>query len=163
MADGAKDDIVSPTSVWVSIWSGLQSLTKFVATLIAALTLIGFFVPPLGKLVSTISAWRFGAAGYVYYGVQADGEPSGDGQLYVLRSGPVKFGDIDWGERLQAVSAKQFREMPSITGRQIFELNKGDCVVVLGKGEEIKDPDRLRAAASGGWLYVATTACGLFK
>ncbi|QKD02720.1 hypothetical protein [Mesorhizobium loti] len=163
MADGAKDDTKPPAGAWGSLWSALQFVTKLVATLIAALALIGFFVPPLGKLVNVVSAWRFGAAGYVYYGVRVDGEPSGGGQLYVLRSGPVNFRDINWGERLQAVSGKEFRETASPTGRQMFELNKGDCVVVLGKGDEVTDPERLKGAASGGWLYVATTACGLFK
>ncbi|TPK63573.1 hypothetical protein FJ546_12610 [Mesorhizobium sp. B2-4-19] len=163
MADDAKDDNNAPTGAWGSIWSALQFLTKLAATLIAALALIGFFVPPLGKLVSVVSAWRFGASGYVYYGVGANGAPSGGGQLFVLRPGPVNFGDINWGERLQAVSSHQFRETPSLTSRAMFELNKGDCVVVLGKDNEIKDSARLGEAASGGWLYVATIACGLFK
>lgn len=115
-----------------------RTCNQDVATAIAFLTLVGFAVPLLGKLVNVVSSGRFGATGYVYRGIMPDGQPSGGGQFFVLRNGVADFNDLSWGDRLQAMSVKEFREAPSNTARIIFELNPRDCVIMLSRaGDEL--------------------------
>ena len=52
----------------------------------------------------------------------------------------------------------RFRLEPNRTSRTVFLLQSGDCVIVLARVRE----EPVQAALSGGWLRVATTACGLY-
>lgn len=87
-----------------------------------------------------------------------------DGGLFLLRDGYREYSDLRPGDVLQAGTAKNFRSLDGDAASldknpKIFVLRRGECVVVL---------ERLVAstptyASSGGWLKVATTACGLFR
>jgi hypothetical protein len=63
------------------------------------------------------------------------------------------------GDKLQAEDDQFLREQASKDGPLIFVLRKADCVIVLHKDHEVP----VTKAVSGGWLRVATSACGLFK
>mgnify|MGYP000241371680 CR=1 FL=1 len=150
---------------WKRWFERLEKATKAVGVAIAAVAILSFVIPPLGTLVNVITAWRFGAVGYVYYEV-AKKEGVEDGnylinkyqQLRLLASGGDSYEDISMGDRLQAASEVNFREEGTGSGRIIFVLSPRDCVVVL----RANDPYPVTEARSGGWLKVATTACGLF-
>lgn len=148
----------------VSWYNGLEQITKVMATVVALFALIGFFVPPLGTLINVFTAWRFGAVGYVYYEIGKNRAPTGDGQFYLLRSNTLgTYKDISMGDKFQAVTPVNFRELPRTDNSPIvFVLDAGDCVTVLAHDHE-KFPLQDRDAVSGGWFKVATTACGLFK
>lgn len=142
-------------------WFGvLESAAKLIGTLTILITALSFVWPSLGTTVSIATAWRFGALGHVYYEIGADQAPTADGRLFLLRPGDASFAALAAGDKLQAIDEINFREYARRDSRAIFRLRSGDCIVVLEKAEEKKN---LQNALSGGWLKVATTACGLFR
>lgn len=145
---------------WVSGFFGaFETAAKVVGVIVALLAALSFVVPPFGKWVDITTARRFGATGYVYYEINDKKAPTDDGQLYLLRSGNGLYEDIKVGDKLQAGSKVNFREGPSKLTRPIFIPKEGDCVIVLALDHE----EQVKHALSGGWLKVATTACGLFR
>ncbi|NVP56055.1 hypothetical protein [Mycoplana rhizolycopersici] len=106
-----------------------------------------------------VTAWRFGASGYVYYEIGKDLMPTGDSDLFLLEPGKGTYEELSIGDKLQAGSWVHFRESPTTASRARFVLQRGDCVVVL----KADKPFAVTDALSGGWVYVATTACGLFQ
>jgi hypothetical protein len=145
---------------WVSKFYGvLETAAKVVGVVVALLAALSFVLPPFGKWIDMTTARRFGALGYVYYEIDKDKAPTNDGQLFLLRQGSGLFEDIVAGDKLQAASPVNFREQPDNHSRPIFLLGKGDCVIVLTPDHRID----VQHALSGGWLNVATTACGLFR
>lgn len=170
----------------------LENIAKIATVGAAALALISTIYPPFGRTFNMLTAWRFGQSGYVYYAVgyatkkrhynricttwdqyerpcaktQEYLSPTKFGQLYLLKSGSWisgRFEDVREGDRLQAASPKEFRDKDSVDdGRRIFLLEKGQCVTVLRIARKI-EAEKLTESASGGWLYVATSACGLFQ
>jgi hypothetical protein len=112
----------------------------------------------------------YGVKGAVYYEVGSNGEAmfatgnQVDGGLFLLRNGARNYDDLSWGDVLQAGTDKNFRSLDGPVGTiprnpKIFVLRPGECVVVLSKLLETQP----KHAASGGWIKVATTSCGLFK
>jgi hypothetical protein len=149
-----------PVPEWVSRSFGvLETAAKTVGIIAALLAALSFALPPLGKWVDMTTAQRFGAIGFVYYEIDKEKAPTDDGQLYLLRPGSGLFEDIAAGDKLQAASAVNFREESNNHSRPMFLLQKGDCVIVLATDRKIA----VEHALSGGWLKVATTACGLFR
>ena len=132
---------------------------KSVGIVGACRALLGFLVPPIGNVVNLVTAWRFGAVGYVYYEVGPNRTLTDDGRFYLLRAGDGRYQDISIGDRLQAVDEVHFRVWPTGNSPTIFLLGFRDCVIVLGRDHEVS----VTPPHSGGWLKVATTACGLFK
>ena len=150
---------------WRRWFAELETATKAIGVAIAAIAILSFVIPPLGTLVNVITAWRFGAVGYARYEVAPKESSRGGnyltprGQFWLLSSDPGDdYQDLRIGDRLQAASPINFREDKDSDARIIFVLDKGDCVIVLGAD----DPVESEGARSGGWLKVATTACGLF-
>ena len=145
---------------WVSRFFGaFDTAAKVVGVIVVLLAALSFVLPPFGKWVDLTTARRFGALGFVYYEIDKDKAPTNDGQLFLLRHGSGLFEEIVSGDKLQAASAVNFREQSDNHSRPIFLLGKGDCVIVLARDRQIK----VEHALSGGWLKVATTACGLFR
>ena len=145
---------------WVASSYGiLETIAKMVGVVAALLAVLSFALPRFGNWVDIATARRFGAIGYVYYEIDKDTVPTNDGQLFLLRPGSGLFEDIAAGDKLQAASAVNFRERSNNHSRPMFLLGKGDCVIVLATDRKIP----VEHALSGGWLKVATTACGLFR
>jgi hypothetical protein len=142
-------------------WLGVfESAAKLVGTLTVLLAALSFVWPWLGTVVNIATAWRFGALGHVYYEIGTNQAPTADGRLFLLRPGDASFAALAAGDKLQAIDDVNFREHGRRDSRAIFRLRSGDCILVLEKVEEQKN---LQNAQSGGWLKVATTACGLFR
>ena len=135
--------------------------TAQTAALVAALLAIaGFLIPPLGTLVNLITAWRFGATGYVYYEIGPNRTTTADSRWYLPRAGSGTYADLAVGDKLQEEDDQFLREHPAKDASPfIFVLRKADCVIVLHKDHEVT----VQKAVSGGWLKVATSACGLFR
>ncbi|ESR27394.1 hypothetical protein [Lutibaculum baratangense] len=132
---------------------------KVLAGTLVIVAAAGFLIPPLGTAVHVLTAWRFGATGYVYYGVGKNGEPTQAGKLYLIRTGSRDYDSIGFGDKLQAASLKYFRDGPSASAPAIFILQRGECVTVLAKvWKSVSE-----CSVSGGWLRVATSGCGLFR
>ncbi len=125
------------------------------AVWVAALSL----APPIGTLVNVLTAWRFGVIGHVYYEIGGNRDLTKDGQFFLLRRGSGDFRDLAFGDKLQAASEVDFHESDHNDSPTIFRLRQGDCVVVVWRDREL----HVEFARSGGWLLVATTACGLFR
>jgi len=143
-----------------AISKAIERIAKLAAATLGVVALASFVFPPLGNLIETLTAWRFGAVGYVYYEIDAKQEPTKeDGNLYLLASGNRDFSDLHFGSKLQAaMGSKYFRTQPTESAPTMFLLKEGDCVIVLSKSE----PTKVVNARSGGWAYVATSGCGLF-
>lgn len=139
-------------------------------------------IPIASGPIKAVTGWLFGIQGAVYYeigpnddamfaSVDANGDEVVDGGLFLLRDGNRDFSDLSWGDILQAGTEKNFRSWREIENGKaedgaenvnipkIFVLREGECVVVLSPIKE-RPP---KQAKSGGWLRVATTACGLFR
>lgn len=144
----------------VKIWiSRLEAIIKLIGTVAASVAALAFVIPPLGTWVNVLTSARFGAIGHVYYEIGQDHQLTArDGQLYLLRPGRAMFSDLAIGDKLQAASSVNFREDANSASRPLFLLQRGDCVVILGRTRE----QPVQSALSGGWLQVATTSCGLF-
>lgn len=87
-----------------------------------------------------------------------------DGGLFLLRNGDRNYADLSWGDVLQAGTDKNFRSLDGSKkdvpkNPKIFVLRHGECVVFLGD-ILVTQP---KHGGSGGWIKVATTACGLFR
>jgi hypothetical protein len=136
-----------------------ERISRASASALAIIVLVGFLVPPLGRLFNVVTAYRFGAVGYVYYEIGQDRTLTTDGRFYLPRAGPATFDDLTMGDILQATDEQRLREGPSKQSPEIFELGARDCVIVLKKDH----PINVQKAVSGGWLKVATSACGLFR
>jgi hypothetical protein len=118
--------------------------------------------------------------------------PTYNGQLYLLRNGKREYKNIHTGDIVQAITAVNFREdgKCALSGEcgsapTVFVLEKGDCAIVISraypdngkddgwpsedekKAQRKKNPDWVPGPVlvdkNGGWLRVATTACGLFS
>ncbi|MGC1495585.1 MAG: hypothetical protein WA790_07240 [Sulfitobacter sp.] len=126
---------------------------------LAVVAIISLFIPLFEKTVTAFIAWRFGALGHVYYEIDAENEVTTHGQLRLLASNRFLFDDIKWGDKLQSATDVNFRDAPTKRSRTRFILSNPNCVIVLKVGE----PYPVEKAKSGGWLYVGTTACGLFN
>jgi hypothetical protein len=113
-------------------------------------------------------------------------QPTEKGQLYLLRNGEREFGSVGWGDVVQAQSEIYFRAAGRCgearncaSAPVVFVLQKGDCAIVIGRAYDDSGPDdpdpnapplgtvetrsQGLVAKSGGWLKVATTACGIFR
>ena len=154
---------VDAAGPWKRAFDGVETATKAVGVAVAVVAILSFLLPPVGTWILT--AWRFGAVGYVYYEVGKPEEPTDgdrlteDGQLWLLAAGGDTYEDLSLGDRLQAASAVRFRTEPTKASRVVFLLNRSDCAIVIGK----VGAHPVEKAESGGWLRVATTACGLFR
>lgn len=145
----------------------METATKVIGVVIATVAIVSFLIPPLGTFVNVVTAWRFGAVGHVYYEVASpENSPDGnhltpdDGRLWLLSASDGDFyEDVRIGDRVQAADEVRFHVEPTKTSRVIFNLSRGDCAIVVGKARAVP----VENAASGGWLRVATTACGLFR
>lgn len=147
------------TRNYAAISKALERLAKLVAAVLGVVALISFIFPPFGNLIETLTAWRFGAVGYVYYEIDNDLAPTTDGNLYLLADGGREFTDLRFGNKLQAtMGRKYFRTEPKLLAPIIFMLKEGDCVLVLAT----EKPTPVTTAKSGGWAKVATSGCGLF-
>lgn len=161
---------IEPVLKWIEIPA------KLIGGLLIILSALVLLVPWLDSAVSGIVAKRLGARGFVYYEIDHDNQPSsftnyaepgdderwGDGGLFLLTREPEPlYSTIKVYDKLQAATATFFRVGASTDDRKMFVLNPGDCVIVL---ETVEDKtDKLVDAKSGGWLEVATVACGLFR
>jgi hypothetical protein len=129
-------------------------------------------VPGLSGAVKVAYGSLFGTTGAVFYEVDGDGNPTGGSNgshLHLLRGGPRQFGDLAWGDILQAGGTQYFRDpsaaaAPSGRGYgsrpRIFVLRVGECVVVRSA---LSDASISLPPNSGGWVKVSTVACGLFN
>lgn len=137
----------------------IERISKGSAAIVALIVLIGFVIPPIGRVANMVSAWRFGAVGYAYYEIGRDRALSMDGRFYLPRAGSATYEDLSVGDLLQAADEVVLREAATKTSAALFQINARDCVIILAKDH----PTPVTTAMSGGWLRVATTACGLFK
>jgi hypothetical protein len=161
-------------------WIGLilEAVDKWVKRIGAPLTVIvalGVLVPWFDNTLHLASARRFGAHGIIKYEIgqnkMGDREPTDKGQLRLLRNGPREYKDIMIGNVVQAMSEVSFHEDGSCAMEKncgsspvVFDLQKGDCAIVLNLSYEDNGPDDDKhIKKQGGWLEVATSACGLFK
>lgn len=142
-----------------SIAEWVAGAAKMIASFLAILTALAFAVPWVEVQLQIVTAERFGASGYVYYEANAAGEPTKDGNLYLIKAGAAQFDDVNVGDKLQVMTSKYFRDEPTKKGRSRFHLQRGDCMIVV---ERVKAVPVIHAS-SGGWLRVATAACGLFR
>lgn len=110
-------------------------------------------------------------------------EPTSEtGQLWLLRSGQrdISSNKLKRGDILKAMSTKPIRvkngceqlNPPKCASQssKIFELQKGECVVVLGSIYEDADSSKkinqngyLYKEVEGAWVEVAPTTCRLFE
>lgn len=171
----------------------LERTAKTIATITALVAALAFLFPWIGGWVKWITAERFGAKGFAYYEVVTNlaiakqryqecraynkshskepqklcDFPSENFQLsttyasswYAPRSTNRTFEGINARDVLQAGSAAHLRSAESSTSPVAYVLKDKDCVIVLSNN---KTPVA-SAGYSAGWLYVATTACGLFQ
>lgn len=155
-----------PLRVLIERADGLGKLGGGAIIILAILTAI----PIVNGYVKGVMGYLYGVTGAVYYEVGPGGnamfeiEDEVDGGLFLLRGGGRRFGDLKFGDILQAGTDKNFRLIDgpkhSIPDNpKIFVLRAGECVVVLRRELELTDIQ----AASGGWARVATTSCGLFR
>lgn len=170
--------MIEASKVMNSLGDGLDGLDKWVkrfAAVAAVVLALSVIVPPFGKFLNLVSASRFGANGIIKYELGTDDKnnrvPTSQGQLRLLRNGPREFANIRRGDIVQAMSEIRFHESNDCVRTQkcaaapiVFDLQKGDCAIVLGKAyvDDGKDTESAKGR-KGGWLHVATTACGLFK
>lgn len=153
---------------------------KRLGTLSAFIILLATIYPPLGNLINRITAERYGVHGIIKYELGNDSQgrrrPTENGQLYLIRGGPREFSDIRPGDIVQAISDINFRDDRTGCGASetcgsapiIFDLRKGDCAIVIERSYSDDAPTNLPDASGlksrlGGWLRVATAACGLFR
>jgi hypothetical protein len=159
------EDRVGDAGAWKRAFDGVEAVTKTIGVVVAVVAILSFLLPPVGTWINVLTAWRFGAVGYVYYEVGKPAEATdgdrltADGQLWLLAAGGDTYEDLSLGDRLQAASPVRFRTEPTKASRVVFLLNPSDCAIVIGK----VGPHPVEVAESGGWLRVATTACGLFR
>jgi hypothetical protein len=147
-------------STFRAAFDWLVEAAKIIAALLAILTAVAFAFPWVENQINILTAARFGASGYVYYEINVEsGEPTSRGQLLLLKPGNGLFSDIKVGDKLQTVSPKNFRVKSTTASRLQYELQQGDCVIVLSVDREEQVPEGI----TGGWLGVATAACGLFR
>jgi hypothetical protein len=137
----------------------LEKAAKTIGTIAVLVAALSFFIPFIGPAVTVVTAWRFGVIGHAYYEIGDNRTLSKDGQFYLLRSGSGDFADLAFGDKLQAASEVRFHEADDAKSPTMFLLRQGDCVIVVRRDRE----KSVQAARSGGWLTVATTACGLFR
>lgn len=161
-----------------SIIGFFDNTAKIFAGSAAILVIVSTLIPPIGRYVNAATAWRFGATGVLKYEigvVKKTGEikPTPNvGDLYLLRGGDRNFGDLGFGDILQAKSTNYFREDNGCDNDdqkncskapRVFELQKGQCAVVIKQLYKDSGPDtEYFKDKSGGWLRVASTRCGLF-
>lgn len=154
------DENQSGSSNAKKAWMLIETVARAIAAAVALIAAAGFLVPSIGTLVNLVTSRRFGATGYVYHEIGENRHLTDDGRWYLPRAGAGTYADLSVGDKLQAVDEVRLREKASgDPTAEIFELRKGDCVIVLSKDHEV----RVQKALSGGWLKVATTACGLFR
>ena len=143
--------------------SFLDSWAKIGSGLIVILALAGLSLPnSLWSKIEAIIASKQGITGFVYYEVGKNRGLTNDGQLFLLSDSINAFyQDIKKGDKLIANSEVRLRIKPNKEYPRVFELQKRDCVIVIeDPANEVHD---LKDAVSGGWLHIATTACGIFK
>lgn len=149
----------------IAAWKSVDRTVKVCGTLAAVVAGLTLVLEPVSREVDLLTAWRFGVKGYVYYEVGQDRSTTAKGQFYLVRAGPGDFRSIRPGDKLQGVSSDStsLREKPTqrpdAHSAVIFVVHKGECVIVLGKDHEVAAGEGL----SGGWLHVATAACGFFR
>jgi hypothetical protein len=140
----------------------LELCTKVLGGLLALFVLQSYLFPRfIWRHVEAWTAERNGLVGYVYYEVKENRGLTNDGQLFLLSdSKQGLYQDIRKGDRLIANSEVNFHMRPSLKDPLMYILKGGECVIVL---EDPSNPVNVKNALSGGYLKVATTACGLFK
>ncbi|NCQ98497.1 MAG: hypothetical protein GPJ11_03345 [Microcystis aeruginosa L211-101] len=148
--------------------SGLQSLYSFLKAcssvsggILALFVLQSFLFPRV--IWQPLQAWaakRNGLVGYVYYEIDRNRGLTDDGQLFLLTdSSQALYNDIRVGDRLIANSEVYFHLKPGSSTPKMYTLREGECVIVLDKP---RNEVKVKKALSGGYLYVATTSCGIF-
>jgi hypothetical protein len=140
----------------------LELCSKVLGGLLALFVLQSYLFPRfIWRHVEAWTAERNGLVGYVYYEVKENRGLTAAGQLFLLSdSKQGLYRDIHKGDRLIANSEVNFHMGPFSTDASMYLLKGGECVIVL---EEPKNKISVEKALSGGYLKVATTACGLFK
>lgn len=170
-----------------------DKFTKITSAILVAVVVTTSIVPIFGSWAKAIAAWRFGTNGVLKYelgnpankedkedkedkvtiGYSSLRNPTKVGNLFLLRDGPREFKNLRFGDILQADGPQRFRENNGCSSRkptdctttspEMFQLQTGECVVVLGKHEaDSGKDDNDHINKSGGWVHVATAACGLF-
>jgi len=162
-----------------TIITSADSMLKLSGAVLVLTAILTTVLPPLGSYLKAASSWRFGTKGLLKYEVgQPVSEvsavkPTSAGNLYLLRGGGRKFDDLKFGDILQSKGPNRFRENNGCgmkkdtdcvtTSPEIFKLHVGECVVVLNvQNADSGDDDADFVSKDGGWVYVATTPCGLF-
>lgn len=140
-----------------------------IATAILIFAILGLFFKSFDQYIARFVSERYGFIGWVYYEVDNNGDPTEmngkaeeGGALYLLKTGGLKYSDIVAGDKFQAKSAVNFRDKPTAQdgSRTVFVLQTGECVVAI---REPMTPVEVTPPKSGGWVRVATSACGLFR
>lgn len=144
--------------------------------LVGALTLFNPF--GAGRMIATETARHAGMTGYVYYGTSVTGPAKGMQTFYLVRTGARDFKSLRYGDILQAIRDTNFRAGPSTEHAIMFAVKKEQCVVVLGTPTNVtviapngqwrridstKMAPRKDETIQGGFIEVATTACGMFS
>jgi hypothetical protein len=164
-----------------------DAVAKVSGVIVLAFVIISTASPFVGKWVKTISALRFGTHGIVKYELGdpvrvVEGRiimkgvartPTEAGNLFLLRQGSREFHNLRTGDVLQADGPQRFRENNGCSKKQetdctttspeLFQLQTGQCAVVLAKHQQDSgEDDHKHVNKLGGWVHVATAACGLF-
>lgn len=101
-------------------------------------------------------------------------QATGAGQLHLLRSGDREFDQLRYGDVLMAAGTNILRQNNGCSTRsptdcttaspELFKLRQGQCVIVLSRhNHDSGEDDSLYVNKIGGWIRVATTACGVFE
>ena len=130
---------------------------KAVVIVLFALTLLAFILPPVERWAKIALSWRFGSVGYVYYVTDKAGDPR---DLYKVTPGATTYEKMSYGDILQARHSVNFRAEGTIASRPLFAVRKEACLIVISSPDKPIPPN---GDYVGGWLKVATTACGLFN
>ena len=139
----------------------LEILSKITGIVAATLAICAIFLPSfIWKPIESKIASIYGANGWVYYEVGENRKITNDGNFYLLKETETGFyEEIKVGDKLRVSGDVNFRRGPSSDQPRSFVLINGDCVIVT---EQPRNKVDVQEAASGGWLKVATSPCGLF-
>jgi hypothetical protein len=143
------------------LFNFLKACSSVSGGILALFVLQSFLFPRV--LWQPLQAWaakRNGLVGYVYYEIASNRGLTDDGQLFLLTdSRYALYNDIRTGDRLIANSEVHFHLKPGSGTPTMYTLREGECVIVL---EKPRNEVKVKQALSGGYLYVATTTCGIF-
>lgn len=170
MSDVKEENVDSDNK---TLFEKLEYIPKFLAIATASITVLSFISSDFARYVRGYSAEIWGHKGFVRYEVDEAGFPnnsSGKPKLILLKEGEKDRANIEFGDRLRAISVQNFRKSAYFEdcrsdnrdkcSPKTFRLQENDCVIVVDTLPTInkeRNEGRLSAA-----LKVATGPCGIF-